>query len=144
MKKHLFVLGFLFTGLLASAQQKGTAAKDPNKQAAGVARVSPEATVTGFESNLASGNLSLVKTLSRTTSGSFNTSYFLTLKGTAYNAGKPYQISLTRDAFDAYFQRSSNEVAQKWKDMLQFVQSGKLSLTDETGWTKAVNYFNSL
>jgi hypothetical protein len=143
MKKIILGVVLMATGPVLYAQSE-TARPGEKATTTYKSPVAKEGIPVGFESNLASGNLTLVKLMTKNSSGAFITTYSLKLKNTSFNQGNPYPVTLTRTSFDTYFQRSSPDVYGKWQEMLNYVQDNKLTLADETSWKKAVNYFNTL
>jgi hypothetical protein len=143
MKKIILAAISLAMGSVVYAQSE-TAKPGEKATATYKSPVAKEGIPTAIESNLAAGNLSLVRLATKNGSGAFVTTYSLKLKNNSFNQGKSYPVTLTRESFDTYFQRSSPEVYGKWQSLLRYVQDSKLTLTDEASWIKAVNYFNSL
>jgi hypothetical protein len=143
MKKIILGVVLMATGPVLYAQSE-TARPGEKATTTYKSPVAKEGIPVGFESNLATGHLTLVKQMTKNSSGAFITTYSLKLKNSSFNQGSPYSVTLTRASFDTYFQRSSPEVYGKWQEMLNYVQGNKLTLDDETSWKKAVNYFNTL
>lgn len=143
MKKTILAAILLALGPVLYAQSE-TAKPGEKATTTYTSPVAKDGIPVAFESNLVAGELSLVKLMSKNSSGAFVTTYSLKLKNTSFNQGKPYQVTLTRESFDTYFQRSSPQVYGKWPRLAKYVQDQKLTLNDEDSWKKAVNYFNSL
>lgn len=143
MKKIILATGLLAMGPVLYAQSE-TAKPGQKATSTYKSPVATEGIFTAFESNLAAGRMTLVKLMTKNSSGAFITTYSLKLKNTSFNQGKPYPITLNRGSFDTYFQKSTPEVSQKWEAMLQFIQGQQLTMNDEESWKRAVNYFNSL
>ncbi len=140
MKKHILVLASFLCGGAVFAQDKAPAVKANEKYA-----VAKEGTFASFESTLAYGKVTLTKLLTKNSSGAFSTAYFLKNNVTpSFNNGKPFEVQLGKESFDAFFQKSSPELSQKWTQLVKFAQDKKLSFSDEQTWSDVLNYFNSL
>jgi hypothetical protein len=140
MKKYSFLFFSFLVAVGLHAQDKSPAVKATDKYA-----VAKEAVFSSFESTLAYGKVTMTKLLSKSSAGAFNTAYFLKNNVTSsFNGGKPFEIQLSKDAFDNYFQKSSPELSQKWAELVKFAQDKKLSFSDEQTWTTILGYFNNL
>ncbi|NCI46450.1 hypothetical protein [Sediminibacterium soli] len=140
MKQVVFLLIVLVSGA-ATAQTKQAAVQKTQT----VKSVATEGTLAGFETVLSDGKILFSKKLSWSSPGSAPAAaYFLETKNSSFNNGKPFAVSLNKDAFDSYFQKSSPELNQKWAQLTKFMQDRRLSYTDEEGWIKAINYLNSI
>jgi hypothetical protein len=141
MQKHLFLLTLLFAGGTAFAQKK-TADVKKTETAVVVAK---EAAFVSFESVLADGKLYFTRSAFANGSGGSNTVYLIQNKANRnFNGGKPFEVKLSKDAFDTYFLKSSPELAQKWPQLVKYAQDKQLSFTDEQTWILVLKYYNSL
>jgi hypothetical protein len=142
MKKTLFLLAILSTGLVTRAQKIPLARATPVSKSVEVAK---EGTVTSFETNLVPGRLSLTKAFQKGDGQVFEVAYALVKNNDAsFNNRKPVRIALNRKSFDSVFTKVSSEVAGKFNILNKYVQDNSLSLNEEKGWISLVKYYNSL
>jgi hypothetical protein len=139
--KSLLILGsFLLAGIFTYAQKKTTT---------GAVKTAPKtvitATPTSFESSLVNGTLSFIKTFQQGDGKDFVAVYSLSKSNDAsFNNRKPIQISLSRQSFDSVFTKTTSDLAAKWALMNKYIESNKVSLTNEKGWIDVIGYFNAL
>ncbi len=146
MKKTLFVLLTIFTGLLAHAQtdSKGNTIK----AAAPVSKkveVAKEGSVVSFETNLVPGDLTLTKGYLKGDGQIAETFYTLIKsKDPTFNNGKPIKIGLSRKSYDSVFTYVSAEASAKRPILDKYITEQKISLDSEKGWIALVRFYNGL
>ncbi len=137
--KHLFILvSLLFAGIFSFAQNKN------NATTASVMKPSTEAIATSFEAELVSGSLSFIKTFKKGNGKEFIPVYSLSKNDVYFNGRKPIPISLSKQSFDSVFTKTTSDLAGKWATMNKYIESNKISLTEEKGWINVISYFNGL
>jgi hypothetical protein len=145
MKKTLLLVLVLCAGLLAVAQNAKPTNTIPRAPEVKTLTVAKEATITGYESTIAAGRLSLAKVMTQTDGPYFKTGYTLTLfADNSFNNRKPVKIGLSRKSFDSVFTRGSAEMNSKYPLLNKYVSDYKISLDEEKGWIAVIKYFNSL
>jgi hypothetical protein len=141
MKKILLLVPGIIIGLSVQAQAK----KSSNAPTSVIAKPTEEtATPTSFETNLASGTITLSKTFKQGEGKEFLTIYTLSKKDDAlFNNRKPISISLSRKSFDSVFTKTSAELAGKYAALNKYVTDNRISLTDENGWIALIRHYNN-
>jgi hypothetical protein len=143
MKRALTVTSFVVMGLVCQAQTKPTSTPRtpaPKREFSTVAPLS-------YESSLAYGKMTLLKTLSRQPSGTeYTTTYSLvgSESHSGFNNGKPLEIKLSKDYYYGTFLNSYREIAAKTAVLNSFVTEKKLALNNEKDWAYLINYYNGL
>ena len=139
MRQVFILISFLFIGFFSFAQKKTASAPVLPPRTVSIA------TATSFESTLVTGNLSFIKTFQQGDGKDFVAVYSVAKTNDAsFNNRKPIQVSLSRQSFDSVFTKTSSDLAAKWNQLNKYVESNKISLSDEKGWMNVINYFNSL
>lgn len=142
MKHYVVLLIVLFCGSLASAQTKKPASQktEPNTK-----EVAKEAILSSYESVLSDGRVQFTKVLSWSDPKSAPAiTYTLLARNSSFNNGKAFNITLSKESFDNYFQKSSPEMNERWPRLIKFAQNNRLSYTEEESWIRMMNYLNSL
>lgn len=142
MKHYVVLLIVLFCGNMASAQTKKPASQkaEPNTR-----EVAKEAILSSFESVLSDGKVQFTKVLSWSDPKSAPlVNYTLLARNSSFNNGKPFNITLSKESFDNYFQKSSAAMNERWPRLIGFAQNNRLSYTEEESWIRIINYLNSL
>jgi len=139
MKKTFILICFLLAGIFSMAQKKTSSAP------AAAPKTMNNVSATSFESTIAAGTLSLIKTFRQGDGKDFVAIYSLAKSNDAsFNNRKPIQISLSRQSFDSVFTKTSSDLNAKWGVLNKYIESNKLLLTEERTWINLVNYFNGL
>jgi hypothetical protein len=127
---------------MASAQTKKPASQKPEPNTKEVAK---EAILSSFESVLSDGKIQFTKVLSWSDPKSAPlVNYTLLARNSSFNNGKPFNITLSKESFDNYFQKSSAAMNERWPRLIGFAQNNRLSYTEEESWIRIINYLNSL
>ena len=106
---------------------------------AAATKISKYGEVISFSADLSQGGLIFRKVFRQSSSGIYVEAY--TLISPAYNNGKPFEIQLNRQSFDAYF-KTTPELWAIYSQMIKRSQDRNLSFTDEKGWTALMEYYN--
>jgi hypothetical protein len=127
---------------MASAQATKPASQ---KTETNTKQVAKEAILSGYESVLSDGRVQFTKVLTWSDPKSAPViTYTLLARNSSFNNGKAFNITLSKESFDNYFQKSSAEMNNRWPRLLGFAQNNHLSYTEEESWIKIINYLNSL
>ena len=106
-----------------------------------IKKTQQEDLVISFATDLTHGLLIFTKTFSKINSPAFSQHY--TILNKAFDQPKPFEVQLTKAAFDSYFQ-STTELSRKWPMLITRAQERKWLFTSEEGWTSLIEYCNDI
>lgn len=144
MKRALAIISFVAISIGSNAQVNPAAVA---AKVAAPARVFTTVTPSSYESSLAYGKLTLLKTLTRPATGTeYTISYSLVgfESNADFNNGKPLAVKLSKDFYTGTFLNSYREIAAKTAVLNSYVQLKNLTLNTEKEWAHLINYYNGL